>query len=566
LYQDISFQLIGGLGFFLFGIKFMSEGLRKVASDRLRHILSLLTRHKIVAFGVGTGVTALIQSSSAMTVMVIGFVNAGLLSLTQAIPVVLGANIGTTFTAWLVSFFAIFKITTYALPAVGIGFITMMLSRHATARQWGEVIFGFGVLFVGIGFMKDAFEPLESSRRIMDIMVAFSRYPILGVLVGTVVTVLLQSSSATIALVQILAFRGLIDFPSAIPIILGDNIGTTITAQLARIGGTTGAKRVAWSHTFFNVFGTLYMLVFVYMGVYSRAIQWLVPGELTGTNVMLHIALAHSVFNVFNAAIFFPLIPALERAVTALVKQKGELIQVQPQYLEKHLLETPPLALEQSKKEIVRMLGLAGSALRNAFEMYMTGRQELAKKVHRREDAVDNLQAEITRYLIDISMEGLEEEDAEKLPVFIHSVNDIERIGDNAENIVELAQRKIDQKLELTGMAVDELTRMFETASGMLDDVYRGLSEGDGESAKSALARERELNRMQMDLRKSHVDRLNDGSCNMLAGIVFIDCVDYIEKIGDHLANIAQGLLGGLRWDSDTAAPARKAAAKTGSS
>jgi phosphate:Na+ symporter len=283
LFQDLTFQLIGGLGFFLFGIKFMSEGLRKVASDRLKNILSQLTRHRLIALFVGTGITAVIQSSSAMTVMVIGFVNAGLLTFKQALPVVLGANIGTTFTAWLISFFAIFKITHYALPAVGIGFLIMIVARRSTLRQWGEVLFGFGVLFVGIGFMKDAFEPLESSQRIMDIMVNFSKYPILGVLVVMVITVVLQSSSATIALVQILAFRGLIDFPSAIPIILGDNIGTTITAQIARIGGSTGAKRVAWSHTLFNVVGTMYMMIFLYTGWYSRIIRWMIPGELGRT-------------------------------------------------------------------------------------------------------------------------------------------------------------------------------------------------------------------------------------------------------------------------------------------
>jgi phosphate:Na+ symporter len=213
LFEDLTFQLLGGLGFFLFGMKYMSEGLRKVASDRLKNILTYLTKKRFVALLMGAGVTALIQSSSAMTVMLVGFVNAGLMTFKQALPVVLGANIGTTFTAWLVSFFAVFKITHYALPAVGIGFIMMVLARRSTMKQWGEVLFGFGVLFVGIGFMKDAFEPLESSERILDIMVNFSKYPILGVLVGMVVTVLLQSSSATIALVQILAFNGLIDFP-----------------------------------------------------------------------------------------------------------------------------------------------------------------------------------------------------------------------------------------------------------------------------------------------------------------------------------------------------------------
>ena len=215
---DNAFELIGGLGFFLFGIRMMSEGLRKVSSDRLKNILSLLTRNRMTALLVGTGVTALIQSSSAMTVMVIGFINAGLLTLKQAIPVVLGANIGTTFTAWIVSFLAVFEISHYALPAVGIGFLMIATARRPSRRQWGEVLLGFGILFVGIGFMKDAFGPLQSNEEIRNLMVNFSRYPVLGVLVGTAITMVLQSSSATIALVQVLAFKGLIDFPSAIPV------------------------------------------------------------------------------------------------------------------------------------------------------------------------------------------------------------------------------------------------------------------------------------------------------------------------------------------------------------
>jgi len=550
LFEDLTFELIGGLGFFLFGMKFMSEGLRKVASDRLKNILGHLTKNRLVALLMGAGVTALIQSSSAMTVMLVGFVNAGLLTFRQAIPVVLGANIGTTFTAWLVSFFAIFKITHYALPAVGIGFLIMIAARKPTLRQWGEVLFGFGVLFVGIGFMKDAFEPLESSQRIMDIMVNFSKYPILGVLAGTVVTVLLQSSSATIALVQILAFRGLIDFPSAIPIILGDNIGTTITAQIARIGGTTGARRVAWAHTLFNVFGTLYMLFFVYSGLYNRIIQWMVPGELAPNNVMLHIAASHSVFNVFNSAVFFPLIPLLRSLVERLIKPTGDVVDFEPQFLEKHLLDTPPIALEQSKKEILRMLGLSGSALKNAYELYRSGNLQLSRKVARREQAVDNLQTEITRYLIDISMEGLEKEEAEQIPVFIHSVNDIERIADNAENIVELGQRRSEKDLSFSAEAIEELDEMYKTVNEMIYDVSKGLETGDLDSAREALIKEDELNRMQRSLRKSHVRRLNSGDCKMLSGIVFIDCVDCFEKVGDHLSNIAEGLLGGLRWDT----------------
>ena len=542
-------MIIGGLGFFLFGIKVMSEGLRKVSSDRLKGILTYLTKRKMIAMLVGAGVTALIQSSSAMTVMVVGFVNAGLITLKQAIPVVLGANIGTTFTAWLVSFLAAFKITHYALPAVGIGFFLMLMERRASLRQWGEVIFGFGVLFVGIGFMKDAFEPLESSKQIMDIMVNFSQYPILGVIVGTVITMLLQSSSATIALVQLLALRGLIDFPAAIPIILGDNIGTTITAQIATVGGSTGAKRVAWAHTLFNVFGTVYMMFLVYTGVYKRFIEWLVPGALTDKNIMFHIALSHSAFNIFNALVFLPITSWLQKLVEKLIRETGDVVSVEPKYLDRLLLDTPVLALDQSRLEIIRMLGLSESALKSAFELFSTGRIELAKMVERREEAVDNLQAEITRYLIGISMENLEREEAEMIPVFIHSVNDIERIADHAENIVELGMRKLDKKLDLTENAESELREMYDITMGMVEDVSKGLETNDVNYAKRALKKEDIINRMQIDLRKVHVMRLNSGTCEIYAGMIFLDCVDFLEKIGDHLANISQGLLGGFRWE-----------------
>lgn len=545
------FGLIGGVGFFLFGIRTMSEGLRKVSSGRLKGILALLTKHRLGAFLVGAGVTALMQSSSAMTVMIVGFVNAGLMTLRQAIPVVMGANIGTTFTAWLVSFLAVFKISHYALPAVGIGFLMKVASRRRNLSQWGEVIFGFGVLFVGLGFMKESFAPLESNQQVRDLMVNFSHYPILGVLVGTVITMLLQSSSATIALVQVLAFRGLIDFPSAIPLILGDNIGTTITAQIAALGSSTGSKRVAWAHTMFNIIGVGYILVFVYSGLFSRAIEAMVPGAVTEKNIMLHIALAHSVFNGVNAAIFLPLVSYLQKIVEKMIRLKEDLVSVQPRYLERHLLETPTLALEQSKKEIIRMLNLARSALRDSFDLFFYEKWELSKNVEAKEEAVDNLQAEITRYLIDISMEGLEKKEAEKIPVFIHSVNDIERIADHAENIVELAERKIDQRLSLTDTAKNELQRMISTVFDMIEDVSLGLEDGELSYARRALHREGQLNRMQIELRQSHVQRLGEKSCDMLAGLIFVDFVDYLEKIGDHLTNIAQGLLGGLRWESD---------------
>ena len=548
-YQNY-FALIGGLGFFFFGIRMMSDSLRKVSSDRLKNVLELLTRNRLISLTTGIVVTILIQSSSALTVMLVGFVNAGLMTLQQAIPVIFGANIGTTTMAWIVSFIAVLDIFAFALPLVAIGFLMMEVPKRPHVKNWGGAIFGFSVLLVGLGFMKDSVAPLQASQHVRDIMINFSRYPILGVLVGTVATMVLQSSGATIAIVQVLAFRGLIDFPSAVALILGDNIGTTITAQLAAIGTNTGAKRVAWAHTMFNVFGVCYMLVFVYLGWYQRLVQSFFPSGITEGNIMMHIALAHTIFNVANTIVFLPGTKLLQRVVERIVPQKEELISMRPKYLEKRLLETPIIALEQSKKEIIGMLRLADSALRDSFGLFFTEKWELVQKVKRKEEAVDNLQAEITRYLIDISMRQLDEAEAEQIPVFIHTVNDVERIGDHAENILELAQRKIDQKLSFSDDAKAELKRMIDTVQEMIAEVALGLETGDNTHAHRALHCEDQLNQMQIELRHSHVQRLNDGSCKVLSGLVYLDFVDFLEKIGDHLTNIAQGLLSGLRWES----------------
>jgi phosphate:Na+ symporter len=548
-YQNY-FALIGGLGFFFFGIRMMSDSLRKVSSDRLRNVLELLTRNRFISLTTGIVVTILIQSSSALTVMLVGFVNAGLMTLSQAIPVIFGANIGTTTMAWIVSFVAVLDIFAFALPLVAIGFLMMEVPKRPHLKNWGGAIFGFSVLLVGLGFMKDSVAPLQASQHIRDIMINFSRYPILGVIVGTAMTMLLQSSGATIAIVQVLAFRGLIDFPSAVALILGDNIGTTITAQLAAIGTNTGAKRVAWAHTMFNVLGVCYMLVFVYLGWYQRFVQSFFPHGITEHNIMMHIALAHTLFNVTNTIVFLPATKLLQRVVEKIVPQKEELISMRPKYLEKRLLETPVIALEQSKKEIIDMLRLADSALRDSFSLFFTEKWELVQKVKRKEEAVDHLQAEITRYLIDISMRQLDEAEAEQIPVLIHTVNDVERIGDHAENILELAERKMGQKLPFSDDAKAELRRMIETVQEMVGEVALGLETGDKAHAHRALHCEDRLNQMQIELRHSHVQRLNDGTCKVLSGLVYLDFVDFLEKIGDHLTNIAQGLLSGLRWES----------------
>ncbi len=546
---DIIFGLIGGLAFFLFGMKLMSEGLRKVAGEGLKKIIHLFTKTPFIGVLVGAGVTCLIQSSSATSVMVIGLVNAALLTLRQAISVILGANIGTTLTAWLVSSMAVFKITHYALPAVGLGFALNSLGKSSKTKEWGEVILGFGILFVGLSIMKDSFLPLGQHQIVKDTLVKFSAYPILGVLVGMLVTMVLQSSSATIAIVQVLAFNGLISFEAAIPVILGENIGTTITAELAAIGTNLSARRATRCHALFNIIGVAYMMVPVYLGIYSKVVGWFFPGPVTTTNVMAHIAVSHTIFNVFNTfVVFLPLIGWLEKISIKMIPGEVELSESVPQYLEKRLLDTPPVALEQATKEIVRMAKLSREAINNAVEGFFNNDRKLLAKACKREKVTDDLQKEIAQYLIELSQRNLNPDEAEELPVLLHSINDIERIGDHAVNIVELAERRVEQKLPFSSIAFLELNEMYQQVDKMMNEVINALEHDDLDEAREAMDRENEINKFQTDLRQSHVQRLNDGNCKLLSGLIFIDFVDNLEKVGDHLTNIAQSVLRGLRW------------------
>jgi len=548
--QDIVFSLIGGLGLFFLGMKMMSESLKKVAGNRLKNTLDVLTKRPIIGLFIGTIVTMLIQSSSATTVMAVGFVNAGLLTLRQAISVILGANIGTTLTAWLVSFFALFKITSYALPAIGIGFFLTLFGKTHTAKMWGNFILGFGLLFTGLGFIKDAFSPLRDSDVLKNILLTFGTYPILGILLGMFITILLQSSSATIALLQIMAFSGVIDFQTCVPIILGDNVGTTVTAQLAAIGSNTAAKRTAMAHMLLNICGVLYMIVPVYTGLYPKFIEMIVPGPITKNNIMLHIALSHSVFNIINSLfIFLPLINILERLSVKLTRVKPGALDMSPIYLEKHLLENPPLALEQAKKEINRQMEHSRGALKDALKVFFNKDQSLIDRVNQQEDVVDNLQKEITQYLVELSQRDLEKDEAETIPVLIHSVNDVERVSDHAINILELAQRRIEQKLLLKKEEIDDLQHIVSVVYSMFDNTSKALIHNDTPAADAVIEEEDQLNTLQVELKEKQVQRVHRGKYNFLSGIIFIDFVDNMEKIGDHLSNIALGVLRHLRWD-----------------
>jgi len=552
--QSMIFGTLGGLGLFLYGMIQMSEGLKKAAGTKLKNILESMTKKRIAGCLVGAGITALIQSSSASTVMVVGFVNAGLLTLKQAISVIIGTNIGTTATAWLVSISGFeFKITSYALPAIAVGFGLQIFGRTRTLKNLGEIILGFGILFIGIDFMKGAFDGLEDSPGTQAFFVKIARNPALAILAGMVVTMLIQSSSAAVASIQLLAMTGALGtnwaivLNLAIPFTLGSNIGTTITAQLAALRTNLNARRAAWAHTVFNVFGTF--IWFWFIGWVCKLVCTIAPWELGPTTIAASIAAAHTILKVLNAGLFLPLTGVLEKVVVKLVPEKpGDLV-VRPTVLEQHLLATPELAMNQARREIVRMAQTSKKAVIQAIEGLLEKNRRKLEMARTTEDVTDTLQYEITSYLAALSAKELSDEMSVQLPVLLHTINDLERVGDHAVNIVEVAERKIEQKLSFSDSARDEADQLRQEAEQMCDYIIKALEDNNIEAAKSALVNEDNLNKMQIDFRRSHVQRMSEGICSADAGLIFIDLVDNVEKVGDHLTNIAQGVIGGLQWD-----------------
>jgi phosphate:Na+ symporter len=538
--KDIIFGTVGGLGLFLYGMRLMSEGLKSISGERLKRILSMLTKNRLVAVMVGAGFTALIQSSSAMTVMAVGLVNSGLLTLTQAIGVVMGANIGTTFTAWLVSAMAVFKISQYAYPAIGIGFALIFFGKRRSTRNWGRSLLGFGLIFLGLSVLKDAFGPLRDSQMIKDMFMNFGQNPLLGVLVGAATTIVMQSSSVTIAIIQVMALQGLLDFNAAVPLILGDNIGTTVTAQLASLKSSVNARRTANAHTGFNLIGVMYMLPLVWLGWYPRFIDWIVPGQITPISIMANIAMAHTVFNVVNTMVFLPLTRLLERGVILITPAgKGIEIEGRPRHLDKRLLQTPRVALDQARLEVLRMTEMAREAVRVPMEGLFARDNKRLDEVPKLEDAIDELQGEITRYMVDLSKENLAQEVADEIPVWLHSINDVEKVGDHAENLGDLTDRVLDERIVFSDEGGNQLRAMYDSISSMISLIIEAMDSMNRRKAEEVLEVEKEVNDLHLIAREGNLHRMNAGVTNPETGLIFLDYIMNLEKIGDHLSNVA---------------------------
>ncbi|MBN2183201.1 MAG: Na/Pi cotransporter family protein, partial [Sedimentisphaerales bacterium] len=410
-----------------------------------------------------------------------------------------------------------------------------------------------GILFIGIEYMKGAFDGLEKSERTQAFFVKIADIPILAILAGMLVTMLIQSSSAAVASIQLLAMSGAfgtdwdVALKVSIPFILGSNIGTTITAQLAAFGANLYARRAAWAHTMFNVIGAC--ICYCLIGSIKTLVCMVSPWELTASTIGGSIAIAHTTIKLFEAVFFLPLTGVLEKIVIRLVPEKSGDLMARPTVLERHLLATPDLAVQQARREIVRMARVAKRAVTRAIEGVSIDDRKKLEAARMMEEVTDNLQYEITSYLAALSEKEISEEMSSELPVLMHTINDLERIGDHAENIVEIAERKIEQKLSFSDIALEEIAELKTEIEKMCDSIIYAMEKNDIVSATSALASENNINKMQIDFRRSHVDRMAKGICSAESGLIFIDLVDNVEKIGDHLTNIAQAVMGGLQWD-----------------
>jgi phosphate:Na+ symporter len=559
--KEMIFGLIGGLGLFFYGMVLMSNGLKQSAGHKLKKLLETLTKNRFSGTIVGTLVTCIIQSSSATTVLTIGLINAGLLTLRQSLGVILGSNIGTTITAWIVSTLGLssLNITDYCMPAIGVGLLLDLGGRTQKQKGIGSILLGFGLLFLGLEFISDSFGPkgfdIAQSQAVQNALIWVGGKAILAMLAGMIFTMIIQSSSAFIAILQILAFNGAFGsdwntvLQIGIPFILGSNIGTTITAQLAALNVSREAKRAAMAHTIFNVLGTLYFLPLTTSGLYEKFVLFVTPWELSKSTIMVYLAVAHTLFNVLNTIVFLPIVPIWEAIVMKILPVTKRELTTKPVVLERHLFNTPVLALEQAKREIIRMTDKAKEAVHQAVRGLLLGDERRLAKAREGENATDEFQLAITSYLVALSREQLSDEVAVELPVLLHTVNDLERIGDHAVNIVELAERKITQKINFTNEAQGEAGQLNQEIDQMFNRVLTALKNNDNDSAKAALENEATINRMQINFRRSHVERMGQGLCSAESGLIFIDLVDNVEKIGDHLTNIAQAIIGGLQWE-----------------
>lgn len=535
--MEIAINLMGGLGLFLYGMNLMAEGLQKSAGEKLKKIIELLTSNVFMGVIVGALVTAIIQSSSATTVMVVGFVNAGIMTLPQAIGVIMGANIGTTITAQLVSL----DLVGLAPLALGIGIVLYLFGSKPQIKTVAEIFIGFGILFTGMDFMKVAVEPLKEYTGFTNALVSFGHNPILGILLGFGITAIVQSSSASMGMLLALSSEGILPLASALPILYGENIGTCVTSLISSIGASKNARRAATMHLTFNIIGTL-----IFMLVLTKPITWVVQ-YLNPTDVSRQIANAHTLFNITNVILLLPFSKLIVKLTMKLMPEKEDELDERKtvKYLDERILETPSIALSNTVKETLRMGEKAKNALIIAMEGLLENSSSKTKKAFEEEKKINELQKAILNFLLKLSKTSLNNDSREGVDSLFNTVNDIERIGDHAENISELAEIIIDKDLKLSDEGKDELIQMYNKVVSTYEYSLKSMETNDIDLALRVIKMEEQVDIMEKVCRQNHMKRLDENICTIDNGIVYLDIINNLERISDHSVNIAQQVIKG---------------------
>ena len=535
--MQIVISLLGGLGLFLYGMNLMGESLEKVAGSKMKKIIELLTKNIFMGVPLGAVVTAVIQSSSATTVMVVGFVNAGLMGLPQAVGVIMGANIGTTVTAQIVSF----DLTGMAPLALGIGILLYLFAENEKYKQVGEVFIGFGLLFTGMESMKLAVSPLAEYKGFTDLLSTFGRYPILGLLLGFGITAIIQSSSAAMGMLVVLASQGLVPLSSALPILYGQNIGTCVTSLISSIGANKNAKRAAMIHLIFNILGTIIFLILL-NGIVVKFVVSLDPG-----NVARQIANVHTIFNIVSTILLLPCNKLIVKLAMRIVPDKEDELEEDEsrviKYIDDRMIQTPPIALASTIKEVARMGEKARDSVDYAMEGILEASSEGIERCFKQEKSINQLQKTILNYLLKLSKAPLSEEDRETVDTLFNTVNDIERIGDHAENLAEIAQSAIDGQVYFSEQGQNEISDMYNKVIASYSYALESMVTSDVNLACKVIKMEEQVDIMEESCRVNHMRRLNNNLCSIDNGIIYFEILANLERISDHAANIAEKVI-----------------------
>ena len=546
---EIAFNSLGGIGMFLYGMTIMSESLQRIAGERMKSILGAVSTNRVTACLTGVGVTAIIQSSSATTVMLVGFVNAGLMNMTQAVGVALGAHIGTTLTAQLLAF----NISELALPAIAIGGFMRVLSTNRKSKEFGGFLLGFGLLFFGMSLMKSGAGFFKESEMIVDFFTRFDATTrggaFLCVIVGALCTMVVQSSTVTVGLTMALATQGLLTLPGAMALVLGDNIGTTITAELAAFKTDLAARRTARTNSISNIVGAAYMLVLFPFYVdlvtwFTQATSGLGPAELmvngAKPNIARYVANAHTIYNVVNATVCIISLPLLVRLGIALTPKgrdetRGEADLKNPLYLDERSLVSPTVALSQTRKEIVHMAEISQQMAADVFPAFISRKKQAMGRYEIKEEALDSLQRDIHKFLVRLYGDHNSPDEQAVITAQMNLVNNIERLGDTTNNIAQLIIYAMDNKVYLSDDALEDYRNISATALEFHELVTTAMRENRTDILPKAQELENRLDEMRETMRDNHLSRLREGVCNVDQGLIFTDLLNYFERLGDYL-------------------------------